>query len=109
MRTWALIVGLAAVTFVSRAVFLLPGRRWSLPPTVERVLRYAPAAALVAIIVPDIFRVDGVVTWNAVTPRVMAGLVAIGVAALTRNIILTIVAGMAVLSAAAFLPGWFAP
>jgi branched-subunit amino acid transport protein len=94
---WLLIVGLAVIAFLSRAIFILPGSRLSLPPTVERVLRYAPAAALVAIIVPDIFRVDGVVTWSLDSPRVLAGAVAFGVAAWTRNILLTLAGGMVTL------------
>lgn len=97
LRIWLLIVGMAAIAFLSRAIFVLPGSRLSLPPTIEKVLRYAPAAALVAIIVPDLFRVDGVVTLTADNPRLVAGAVAVVVAARTRNILLTIVCGMVVL------------
>ncbi|MCC7043617.1 MAG: AzlD domain-containing protein [Acidobacteria bacterium] len=97
VRVWLLIVGMAAVAFLSRAIFILPGSRLSLPPTVEKVLRYAPAAALVAIIVPDLFRVDGVVVLSVDNPRVVAGAVALVVAARTRNILLTIAGGMAAL------------
>jgi branched-subunit amino acid transport protein len=103
VHVWLLIVGLAAIAFVSRAIFIVPGSRLSLSPTMERVLRYAPAAALVAIIVPDLFRVDGAVTFSIDNPRVVAGTVAFIVAATTRNILLTIVTGMAVL----FLAGRF--
>lgn len=103
VRVWILIVGLAIVAFVSRAVFILPGARLSLPPTLERVLRYAPAAALVAIVVPDLFRVDGVVTLTLDNPRVVAGVAAFAVAAWTRHIVFTIVAGMAVLAIARFM------
>lgn len=98
--TWLLIAGLAAIAFLSRATFILPGSRLSLPPSVERVLRYAPAAALVAIIVPDLFRVDGVVTLSLCNPRVVAGTIAFVVAAWTRNILLTLVCGMTALFAA---------
>lgn len=102
--TWGLILGMAAIAFLARATFILPGSRLQLPPTVERVLRYAPAAALVAIIIPDLFRVDGVVTLSIENPRVYAGVVAFVVAAWTRNILLTIVCGMAALLLAGFLP-----
>jgi branched-subunit amino acid transport protein len=97
VRIWLLIAGMAAIAFLSRAIFILPGSRLSLPPTVEKVLRYAPAAALVAIIVPDLFRVDGVVALSVDNPRVVAGAVAVVVAARTRNILLTIACGMAAL------------
>ena len=97
VRVWLLIVGLAAVAFVSRAIFILPGARLSLPPTLERILRYAPAAALMAIVVPDLFRVDGVVALTLDNPRIVAGAAAFVVAAWTRNIVLTIVMGMVAL------------
>ncbi len=103
VRVWMLIVGLAAIAFLSRAIFVVPGSRMSLPPTIERVLRYAPAAALVAIIVPDLFRLEGVVTLSVDNPRVVAGVVAIAVAARTRNILLTIASGMAALWLASWI------
>lgn len=105
VRAWLLITGLAAIAFFARAVFILPGSRLRLPPTIERVLRYAPAAALVAIIVPDLFRVDGQVQWSLDNPRVAAGLLAFVIAALTRNILLTIVCGMAALLVAGLFLG----
>src|SRR5690606_26712065 len=100
MSAWLLIVGLAAVAFFARAIFILPGSRLHLPPAVEQVLRYAPAAALVAIIVPDLFRVDGAVHLSIDNPRLVAGVVAFAVAAWRRDILLTIAAGMLALFAA---------
>ena len=94
---WVLIAGLGIVAFFARALFILPGSRLQLPPTVERVLRYAPAAALAAIIAPDLFRVDGVVQASFDNPRFIAGIIAIVVAAWTRHMLLTIACGMAAL------------
>lgn len=102
MTAWPLIVGLAAVAFFTRALFILPGSRLKLSPVVERFLRFAPAAALVAIIVPDLFRVDGQVALTLWNPRLAAGIVAFAVAAWRRDILLTIVVGMVTLAAA----GW---
>lgn len=102
---WGLIVGLALVAFFARGVFILPGSRLRLPPALEQMLRYAPAAALVAIIVPDLFRVDGAVTMAIDNPRLVAGVVAFGVAIRTRDILLTIGCGMASLMAARWLMG----
>lgn len=86
-------------TFLTRAgFFMLPGR-YSLPPQVERALRYAPACALAAIIA------QGVLTKNH-QPAVslhndeMWGLVASGVAATrTRNMVLLMAVGMGVFTA----------
>lgn len=95
---WLLIVGLAAVSFATRAAFILPGGRFRLGPTVERVLRFAPAAALSAIILPDITRTTDFATMTLDLPRLVAGGAAVVVAATTRNILLTIVVGVAILA-----------
>ena len=96
--TWALVLALAAISFITRASFIVPGGRARLPPSIERILRFAPAAALMAIVLPDITRVHGVVSLSFDNPRLVAGAVAFLVAALTRSILLTIVAGLGVLA-----------
>lgn len=94
---WALIVGAALVAFLSRAIFVLPGSHLRLPATAERVLRYAPAAALMAIIVPDLASSHGALSISIGNPRLVAGLVAFALAAATRSILATIAGGMMVL------------
>ena len=94
---WALIAGMAVVAFFTRAVFILPGSHLRLPATAERVLRYAPAAALMAIIVPDLAWTQEAVAISMENPRLVAGLVAFALAAATRSILATIVGGMTVL------------
>ena len=94
---WALIVGAALVAFFTRAVFILPGSHLRLPATAERVLRYAPAAALMAIVVPDLALTQGALSISIENPKLIAGLVAFAIAAATRNILATIIGGMAVL------------
>jgi branched-subunit amino acid transport protein len=100
---WALIVAMAFIAFFTRAVFVLPGSHLRLPATAERVLRYAPAAALMAIIVPDLAFTQDAVSISMENPRLVAGLVAFALAAATRSILLTIVGGMLALGAARFL------
>ena len=95
---WALIAGMALSAFFTRAVFILPGSRLRLPPTAERVLRYAPAAALMAIIVPDIALAHGAFAISIENPRLVGGLVAFALAAATRSILATIVGGMLALT-----------
>ena len=94
---WALIAGIALVAFFTRAVFILPGSRLRLPATAERVLRYAPAAAIMAIIVPDLALTQGALSISIENPKLVAGLVAFALAAGTRSILATIAGGMAVL------------
>lgn len=93
---WTLIVGMGIVAFLTRAIFILPGSHLRLPPTAERVLRYAPAAALMAIVVPDLASSHGVVSISIDNPRLVAGLVAFALAAATRSVLATIVGGMVV-------------
>jgi branched chain amino acid efflux pump len=102
---WALIVGMALVAFFTRAVFILPGSHLRLPATAERVLRYAPAAALMAIIVPELAFTHDAVSISMENPRLVAGLVAFALAAATRSILATIVGGMVVLMLVRSLAG----
>ncbi|CAL8475091.1 AzlD domain-containing protein [Caballeronia novacaledonica] len=54
LHVWLAILGMGLVTAVTRALFLIGGERMVLPPRVQRVLRYAPAAALAGVVVPDL-------------------------------------------------------
>jgi len=94
---WALIVGMGLLAFLTRAIFVLPGSHLRLPATAERVLRYAPAAAIMAIIVPDLAYFQEALSISVHNPRLVAGVVAFVIAASTRNILATIAGGMAVL------------
>lgn len=65
---WAVglaILGLAAITIVTRGFFLFPEREWPLPAWLREGLRYAPLAALAAVVVPEIISTQGrfVSTW----------------------------------------------
>jgi branched chain amino acid efflux pump len=102
---WALIAGTAIVVYFTRAVFVLPGSRLRLPPLAERVLRYAPAAALMAIIVPDLALSHGALVLSPENPRLVGGALAFLLAATTRNIMLTIVGGMLALTAVRIFAG----
>ncbi|WP_042299535.1 AzlD domain-containing protein [Paraburkholderia kururiensis] len=53
-QMWLVIAGMTVVTAVTRALFLLGGERTVLPERAQRALRYAPAAALAAVVLPDV-------------------------------------------------------
>jgi branched-subunit amino acid transport protein len=57
MRQWMLltIVGMAAVTFVSRSLPMALLNRWTFPEKVKRGLEYIPVAVLSAIVFPILF------------------------------------------------------
>jgi|APCry1669189534_1035231.scaffolds.fasta_scaffold82816_2 branched-subunit amino acid transport protein len=52
MALWLAIVGIALTGVATRCSFLLLSARLRLSPTIERALRYAPGAALSAIVLP---------------------------------------------------------
>lgn len=95
---WLAILGLTAITVLSRSLFLLAGSRTVIPPQLQRGLRYAPAAALVALIVPELFAVDGALSATSLdplrNPKLLAGLVTGLVFFYSRHMLLTIAAGM---------------
>ena len=51
--------GLTLITLVTRSFFFISEREWKLPEWAERGLRYAPLAALSAVIAPEIFMKQG--------------------------------------------------
>ncbi len=64
--TLGVIVGLAAVTVITRSFFFISSKPWSLPHWAQRGLQYAPIAALAAVIVPEIVMSQGLLvqTWQ---------------------------------------------
>ena len=92
---WGLFILLGLVTTLPRASFIVLGERAALPETLNRALRYAPAAALAAIVAPDIFVSGGELT--VFSPRLAAAVAAVLAALLSRNPWLPFIAGMGVL------------
>ncbi len=58
---WTLvtIVGLAAVTVLTRSFFFISSKPWKLPHWAQRGLQYAPIAALAAVVVPEVVMTQG--------------------------------------------------
>jgi branched-subunit amino acid transport protein len=94
--TMGVIAGLSCVTVVARSFFFISSKPWSLPHWAQRGLQYAPIAALSAVVVPEVVMAQGqlVATWQ--DARLFAA--AAGAAAYywRRDVLVTIVAGMAV-------------
>jgi branched-subunit amino acid transport protein len=100
------IVGLAFITLLTRGFFLFPERELPLPDWLMQGLRYAPLAALVAVIAPELVMTQGRLmdTWRD------ARLPAIAATTLyflwRRDILGTIVVGTAVLVGFRLGLGW---
>lgn len=93
---WLVIVLLTLATFIARSSFWLLGHRIALPKRVQEALRYAPACALAAIIVPDLLLNNGQMQVSFDNPRLVAGIAATAFFLVKRNMLLTIIFGMAV-------------
>ena len=100
------IAGLAVITVVSRSFFLISSRELMLPDWIRRGLRYAPLAALAAVLVPEIVMTQGrlISTWQ--DARLFAVAAASAYFFWRRGILGTIVTGMAVLIPLKLLLGW---
>ncbi len=92
---WLIFILIGLATTLPRASFIVLGNRVVLPATLQRALRYAPAAALAAIVVPDLLVVGN--ELQALNPKLAAGCAAVIAAALWRNPWLPFIFGMTVL------------
>ncbi|MCH7343056.1 AzlD domain-containing protein [Pelomonas sp. CA6] len=109
MSTWDIvlgIVGMGLITLLTRSFFMIPRKEIPLPEWARDGLRYAPLAALAAVIVPEIVMTQGqlISTWK--DARLFA--VAVGTAYFfwRRGILGTIVSGTAVMLALRLGLGW---
>ena len=100
------ILCMTVVTVITRCFFFISEREWKLPHWAQRGLQYAPIAALSAVVVPEVVMTQGQLIGSLHDARIYAA--AAGVAAYfwRRDVMATIVVGMAV-----FLPlhiglGW---
>lgn len=97
---WLTIVALAVATAATRASFWLVGHHIHLPKRVHEVLRYAPACALAAIVAPDlVLAADGQAHLALSNLKLVSGVCSIAFYALRRNMLETIIFGMAFFTA----------
>lgn len=100
------ILGLAAVTAISRNVFLWSRREMRIPAPLQRALHMAPLAAIVAITAPEIFLAQGqlIETWR--DARLLSALVATAVYAWRPGVLGPLLAGLAVYLPLRLAWGW---
>lgn len=89
-------IGLAVITLVTRAFFMIPERELPLPNWLKRGLKYAPLAALAAVIAPEIVMSDGQLISSLADARLPALLAAVLYFFYKRSILGTIALGMAI-------------
>lgn len=93
MQTWLLILGMLAITFAIRfSFFAWPNLTF--PRLVEQGLHYVPVAVLTAIVVPGMLMPAGEWALDWSNAYLLAGMLSIAVAAVTRNLLATIAGGL---------------
>ena len=100
------IVGMAAVTLLCRAFFLLPQQELPMPNWLREGLRYAPVAALAAVVAPEIVMTQGHLIHTVRDARIFGAVAGLALYALRRDLLATIVGGTAVMLALRFGLGW---
>lgn len=99
-------LGMAAIVLGCRAFFLLPRQDLSMPRWLREGLRYAPVAALAAVVAPELVMTQGhlVATWR--DARIFGALAGLAYYAWRHSLFGTIVCGTAVMLALRFGLGW---
>lgn len=104
------LLALMLISILSRSMFFISNKQWSVPKWLERGLQYAPLAALCAVIAPQIFITQNqlISTWQ--DARIFAALAAIIFVYLRRKsgqpVLGAIVVGMAVYLPLHLALGW---
>ena len=101
------IVGLTVLSVVTRGFFFLGEREIPIPDWLRQGLRYAPLAALVGVVLPEIVLLQGgqlIQTWQ--DARLYAAVAGAAYFWWRRDILGTIVSGMAVLLPLKLGLGW---
>jgi branched-subunit amino acid transport protein len=109
MSTWEAVIailGLACITVATRGFFLYPERDLPLPAWLRQGLRYAPLAALAAVVAPEIVMQQGHLIGTLKDARIYATLTATAYFFWRRGILGTIVTGTLVMVALRTGLGW---
>ena len=109
MTTWdgvIAIAGLTVLTVVTRGFFFLSDREIPIPHWLHQGLRYAPLAAMAAVVVPEVVLLEGqlIDTWQ--DARLFAAAAGAAYFCWRRDILGTILSGMAVLLPLKLGLGW---
>ena len=107
MNIWIVMIIGGLLTFATRLSFIFLMDRIKVPDWFRRSLRFVPAAVLSAIILPELTSPNNTLFLSWRNPQLLAGAVAILVAWRTKNVLLTILAGMVALVVIQLIFGHF--
>jgi branched-subunit amino acid transport protein len=100
------LVGLALLTVITRAFFLIPKREVPLPAWFHQGLRFAPLGALVGVVATDVVMRNGQLIGSWQDARLIAAAVGVAFFYWRRSMLGTIVVGVAVMLALQRGLGW---
>jgi branched-subunit amino acid transport protein len=103
VNIWLVMLFGGLITFLIRFSLIYLFGKFKIPETMRQSLRYVPPAVLSAIIFPELFFQNGMLNLSFENTRLLAGLFAILVAWISRNTLITIVAGIVALIVLQFL------
>jgi branched-subunit amino acid transport protein len=106
MSLWLVVLLAGLLTYGTRLSFILLLDPVKVPDWFRRSLRFVPAAVLSAIILPELVTYQSALNLTLRNPQLYAGALAVVVAWRTKNVLLTIVAGMAALLVFQTVLGW---
>ena len=95
MNDWALILYCGLITFFTRFSMIALLKKEMFNDRIREVLSYVPSAIFPAIIFPAIFFDSSGVLYFENNPKILASIIAVIVGMLSKNIIATIVTGLA--------------
>ncbi len=97
MSATIIILGMAVITFVVKALVFMLGDRVAFSPNLKLALGFVPVTVLTAIIVPMVLAPHGQgleLSWR--NPQLVAAVFAVLLCAATRHQLLTILSGLLV-------------
>ncbi len=105
-ETFITAVGMAVIAMLCRAFFLFPQQDLPMPRWLSEGLRYAPVAALAAIVAPELLLTQGnlIDTWR--DARLFGAAAGLAFYAWRRTLLGPIVCGTGVMLALRFTLGW---
>lgn len=97
MNIWIVMLLGGLITFGMRFSLIYAFGRLHITETMRKALHYVPPAVLSAIVFPELFLRSGELDLSLDNHRLVAGLLAMIVAWVSKNTLITILAGMVVL------------
>lgn len=97
MNIWIVMLLGGLITFGMRLSLIYAFGRFHVPDTMRKALQYVPPAVLSAIVFPELFLRDDAFFLSVDNYRLLAGLLAVITAWISKNTLITILAGMVAL------------